>query len=205
MKLHWFCWYCQVFYVLGFVFLLIRIGEILEWSCAIAPSLLSHIERKNSNRETVLLICIYNSCFVVFSLIGKIVSSILYTQTCRKNKRQASEVPLCLGKRKNVRCFLSFFLIFAEISVIFCHFLRKSAWQKNLTLCSKFESNLSQIISKSQDWKGNGDSFVWFCGLCFFSLCPDLIFLQMPVRAVQRGWHLQPTACHRYGQVSAGC
>ena len=41
----------------------------LEWSCAIAPSLWwSHIERKNSSRETVLLISIYNSCFV---LLGK--------------------------------------------------------------------------------------------------------------------------------------
>ena len=101
----------------------------LEWYCAIAPSLWwSHIERKYSSRETVFLICIYNSCFVVFSLIGKIVSSILYTQACRKNKRQASEVPLCLGKRENVRRFLSFSVIFAEISVIFCHFLGKSAW-----------------------------------------------------------------------------
>ena len=102
----------------------------LEWSCAIAPSLWwSHIERKYSSRETVFLICIYNSCFVLLgkSLVLSFCCSV-HTLLQKKNKRPASGVPLCLGKRENVCRFLSFSVIFAEISVIFCHFLGKSAW-----------------------------------------------------------------------------
>ena len=63
----------RFFYVLGFVFLLIRIGEILEWSSAIAPSLWSHIERKNSSRPGnqccwFAFIIVVLSCLV---LLGK--------------------------------------------------------------------------------------------------------------------------------------
>ena len=55
--------------------------------------------------------------------------------------------------------------------VILCKFLRKKSGKK-ISGIPALRIHLfwrpAELTPKSQGWKGNGDSFVWFCGLCFF-------------------------------------